>query len=134
MPTWQPRTTSPQATRGTPALYPGPLRGAHGTLKSSTRTMLSLVWICCPGLWSLSCKMWAQSLQTACHSPHSAACRAKGWGWRQVISHDFWQPPVERWWLCHSLSAIMTSQKVFPPLKRGRASDTIKGSLMRRGR
>ncbi|RVW73761.1 hypothetical protein CK203_057631 [Vitis vinifera] len=28
----------------------------------------------------------------------------------------------------------MTSQKVFPPLKRGRASDTIKGSLMRRGR
>ena len=30
---------------------------------------------------------------------------------------QFWQPPIGQWWLCHHLSTIMTSQKVFPPLK-----------------
>ena len=40
MPTWQPRTTSPQATRGMPALYPGLLRG-HTTLSNPL-----------PGRWS----------------------------------------------------------------------------------
>ena len=88
--------------------------------------MLSQVWVCCPDLWSFGRKMRAQSLQIACHSLHSATCRAKGRRWRQVIFHDLWQPPVERWWLYHRLSAIMTSQKAFLPLKRGRASDIIK--------
>ena len=55
-PTWQPRTAFPHATRGTSALYPGPFRGAHSTLKSSTRTVLFLVRICCPDLGSLGHK------------------------------------------------------------------------------
>nr|CAN60329.1 hypothetical protein VITISV_015027 [Vitis vinifera] len=58
-PTWQPRTASSHATRGTSALYPGPLRGAHDTLKSSTQTVLFLVRICCPDLGSLGRKTQA---------------------------------------------------------------------------
>ena len=60
---------------------------------------------------------------TACHNPHSVTCKAKGQERWQVASHDLW--------LSRSLTAvrrvmmtlppprgIMTSQKVFPPLKR----------------
>ena len=66
-------------------------------------------------------------IPTACHSLRSATCRAKGQEWWQVTSHDLYQPRR----LPRSLTAahrvmmalpppryIITSQKVFPPLKR----------------
>ena len=64
---------------------------------------------------------------TVCHSPCSVIYRVKGQEWWQVTSHDLWQPRR----LSRSLTAarrvmmtlppprgIITSQKVFPPLKR----------------
>ena len=41
----------------------------------------------------------------------------------------FWQPLAEWWWFYHHLRVIMTNQKVVPPLKGGRTSDTIKEPL-----
>ena len=66
-------------------------------------------------------------IPTACHSPRSATCRAKGQEWWQVTSHDLWQPRrlpksltiARRVMMALSPPrGIMTSQKVFLPLKR----------------
>ena len=60
----------------------------------------------------------AESPQTTCHSPHSAACRAKGHEWQQAIPDNDGSTIT---------SAIMKSQKSPPTIKGDRASDTIKG-------
>ena len=50
-------------------------------------------------------------IPTACHSPRSAACRAKGQEWWQVTSHDIWQSSVGWWWPCHHLEASWRAKK-----------------------
>ena len=107
--------------------YPDSFRERHTTLANITSGRPTYpIRICLSGSLTKVSKSY-YVIPTACHGPHSAACRAKGQGWWQVTSHDLWQPRR----LPRSLSTarrvmmalppprgIMTSQKVSLPLKR----------------
>ena len=107
-----------------------PIRTSSGRSTRHSRTSYPDDSISYPDMLSGSLTKVSKScyvIPTAYHSPHSATCRAKGQEWWQVTSHDLWQPRR----LPRSLTAarrvmmalppptgIITSQKVFPPLKR----------------
>ena len=107
--------------------YPDSLRERHTTLTNITSGQPTYpIRICLSGSLTKVSKSY-YVIPTACHSPRSATCRAKGQEWWQVTSHDLWKSSH----LQRSLTTarrvmmalppprgIMKSQEVSSPLKR----------------
>ena len=91
--------------------YPDSLRERHTTLANITSGRPTYhIRICLSESLTKVSKSY-YVIPTACHSPRSATCRAKGQEWWQVTSHDLCQPPVGWWWPCHHLEASWRAKK-----------------------
>ena len=136
--TWQHRKAFLYGTRGTSTLCPDSLRGAYGILKLIIRTT---PLFCSDVLSGLSASVLTKNLgrktqDIIVYAARSMLNRTLLGHFRQLVT-TYTPPPAEQkdmadgksslpqsltvtcriMWLCHHLSTIMISQKVFPPSK-----------------